>query len=86
MLLTASSSDTAFETLVDNRLAAGRLHLAENTAWTMMNSTEFQMWKCNFGNASTADTPRFTVTVPFLDESISNREAGIEQGKMTFTQ
>lgn len=79
-------SDTAFETLVDLRLRAGGLHLAENTSWTMMHSQEFQMWKCSFGDPSTDDVPRFLVTVPFLDESISNREAGIERGKMSFSQ
>lgn len=80
------TSDTAFETLVDVRLRAGGLNLAENTSWTMMHSSEFQTWKCSFGDTSNDDVPRFPVRVPLLDGSISNRAAGIEGGSMMFSQ
>jgi hypothetical protein len=52
----------------------------------MMHSQEFQTWKCNFGDPLNDDVPLFTVRVPLLDQSISNRDAGIEGGLMMFSQ
>jgi len=82
----STNIDIAFEELVDSRLQAGGVAVAENTAWTMMHSPEFQEWKCSFGDPSNDEVPRFLVSVPQLDESVWNREAGIERGKMAFSQ
>jgi hypothetical protein len=82
----STNIDLAFELLVDERLRVGRVDLAENTAWTMMHSAEFQEWKCSFGDRSNEDVPKFLVPVPHLHESVSNSQAGIERGKMAFSQ
>lgn len=82
----STNIDLAFEKLVESRLQASGLNLKENTSWTMMHSPDFQNWKCTFGELSTQDTPKFLVPVPLLNENVSNRQAGIERGKMAFTQ
>lgn len=81
----STNIDLAFEKLVESRLQASGLNLNRNTSWTMMHSPDFQMWKCSFGELSSQDTPRFLVQVPLLNEAVSNRQAGIERGKMAFT-
>jgi hypothetical protein len=82
----STNIDLAFEELVDSRLQAGGVQVAENTAWTMMHSPEFQEWKCSFGDPSNDAVPKFLVPVPQLQESLSNRAAGIERGEMAFSQ
>ncbi|PMD51256.1 uncharacterized protein K444DRAFT_601543 [Hyaloscypha bicolor E] len=81
----STNIDLAFEELVDSRLRAGGVQVAENTAWTMMHSPEFQEWKCSFGDPSNNAVPKFLVPVPQLHESVSNRAAGIERGEMAFS-
>lgn len=82
----STNIDVAFEALVDSRLQAGNVPVVENTAWTMMHSPEFQEWKCSFGSPLNENVLKFLVPVPSLDESVSNRAAGIESGKMAFSQ
>ncbi|KAK6614530.1 hsp70 family chaperone [Botrytis cinerea] len=57
----------------------------EDTAWSMMHLDGFQQWKHNFGY-ETDGVPVFKIPVPGISKYESHVDAGIECGKMCFTQ
>ncbi|EON62947.1 hypothetical protein W97_02173 [Coniosporium apollinis CBS 100218] len=85
----SAAIDYAFEKLVlarlqqADRVASLGINLDE-TAWEMMKSKEFQNVKCEHGSPS--DTPLFSVAIPRLSPAYSNRDAGIQNGEMTFAR
>ncbi|TEY43471.1 hypothetical protein BOTCAL_0369g00010 [Botryotinia calthae] len=79
----STNIDVAFQDLVERRLAPHDFH--EDTAWSMMHHPEFQQWKHSFG-FETDSVPVFKIPVPQRNEFESHVEAGIECGKMCFTQ
>jgi len=77
--------DSAFEDLVDERLELITPPLDDRIPWTMMQGAEFLGWKCAFGQSG--EMPRtIAIKVPMVDSSYDSREAGIQRGKMLFTQ
>ncbi|KAM0153037.1 hypothetical protein ACHAPG_007283 [Botrytis cinerea] len=79
----STNIDLAFQDLVERRLAPHDFH--EDTAWSMMHLDGFQQWKHNFGY-ETDGVPVFKIPVPGINKYESHVDAGIECGKMCFTQ
>jgi hypothetical protein len=82
----STNIDSAFERLVESRLQASYINFSDNTAWTMMHSSEFQVWKCTFGHAQNDTLPGFPIPIPHIDPSLADIAAGIREGKMMFSQ
>lgn len=82
----STNIDTAFEEMVEKRLAVVTPALPENTAWSMMHSTEFLSWKCGFGQEDSRDYRSFAIAVPTVDSAFNHHEAEIKNGKMQFSQ
>ena len=78
--------DFAFENLVDKRLGAVTAALPDNIASSMMHSSEFQNWKCTFGQEDNRDFSSFLIPVPEVGSDFNHREAKIVDGKMPFSQ
>lgn len=87
--LGSTAIDRDFEDLVIERLESAdrSLRLGIETldaAWLMMKSSKFQNAKCDFGSPD--DTPMFSVPVPGLPTTYTNRQYSLENGEMTFKQ
>ena len=78
--------DTAFERMVERRLLTVCPALPDNTAWSMMHSSEFLGWKCSFGQDDSKDFPSFPISVPTVKSDFSRSGAKIFNGKMHFSQ
>ena len=82
----STNIDKAFENLVDERLLAAGLALGDNTAWYMMHSSEFLLWKRIFGHDDSNDLESFPVPVPGVQSNFHSIQANILNGKMRFSQ
>lgn len=82
----ATNIDESFCSLVEHRLDGCGLELKDNTAWTMMHSTDFQSWKRAFGTINENEFKELPVKVPGLKSNISNEKACIALGSMMFSQ
>ncbi|KAL8783868.1 MAG: hypothetical protein Q9195_009260 [Heterodermia aff. obscurata] len=77
--------DVAFERLVEDRLATVTPALPENTAWSMMHSSQFMFYKCAFGQDECRHL-RFSVPVPYVTGDFNYPKAGIVFGRMEFSE
>lgn len=82
----STNIDVAFEKMVEGRLSTVTPALPENTAWSMMHSQEFLVWKCTFGQDDSKDFASFGIPVPIVESDFSHDEAKIVNGKMQFSQ
>jgi hypothetical protein len=81
--------DEGFMSLVEERLMVGGIPKAKEKAYlTMRNSTShdltYEQCKCSFGLPE-GDAAEYNIPVPGC-EGITNKVAGITNGKMTFTR
>ena len=81
----STNIDVAFERLVEDRLTTVLPALPENTAWSMMHSSEFLFYKCTFGQDEGRLFNR-SVPVPYLTDGFNHAQANIVNGRMTFSE
>ncbi len=78
--------DTAFEQMVNERIAGMTPALSKDTAWYMMHSAEFLTWKCCFGQDGTNHYRDFPIAVPNVESDFCHAATRIKDGKMLFSQ
>ena len=81
----STNIDVAFSRLVEDRLAAVTLALPENTAWSMMHSSEFLFYKCTFGQDEVRHFS-FSVPVPHVTDGFGHAKSNIVNGRMEFSE
>ena len=82
----STNIDKSFERMVEKRISRVTPAPPEDTAWSMMNSSEFQVWKCIFGQDDSIELESFLIPVPTVDSDFSHDKAKIVNGKMLFSQ
>ncbi|KAH6665116.1 hypothetical protein B0J14DRAFT_492708 [Halenospora varia] len=81
----ATNIDAAFQRLVIDRMDRAGLDVSDNPDWKMVNSAEYEVQKCNFGQPS-SQVPFISIRVPTLANNYDNDAFGIRKGRMLFTR
>jgi hypothetical protein len=81
----STNIDEDFQKLVKDKLRRNGMDISDNPDWDMVNSTEYEVQKCNFGQPG-SQTPFLSVRVPSLPSNFSNDSFGIIDGRMLFTK